>query len=83
MKSGPGKERTNGVLGWDNPRIYIYNRDISLRDISAYLKSQMQVRPEEGRISSSHIVSTLHLNVMKWKEDVGVFTLYATFHSAE
>ena len=33
----------------------------------------------EGRISSSHIVSTLHLNGMKWKEGVGVFTLYATF----
>ena len=38
MKSGPGKERTNGVLGWANPRTYIYNRDISVRDFSAYLK---------------------------------------------
>ena len=39
----------------------------------------MQVRTEEGRISSFHIVSTLHLIGMEWKEDVGVFTLYATF----
>ena len=70
---------TNGVLGWANPRTYIYNRDISRRDFSAYLKSGMQTRPKEGRISSPHIVSTLHLNVMKWKEDVGVFTRYATF----
>ena len=73
MNSGPGREMTNGVLGWANPRTYIYNRDISI------LKSRMQARPKEGRISSPHIVSTLHLNVMKWKEDVGVFTRYATF----
>ena len=80
MKSGPGKERTNGVLGWANPRTYIYNREIFLGETSVpILKSQMQVRPKEGRISSPHIVSTLHLNVMKWKEDVGVFTRYATF----
>ena len=59
---------------------HIFTIEIFLGETSVpILKSQMQVRPKEGRISSPHIVSTLHLNVMKWKEDVGVFTRYATF----
>ena len=69
-----GQGRIGQMVFWDIPE-HIYNRDISLRDFSAYLQSQMQVRP--------HIVSTLHFNVMKWKEVVDVITLYATTFLAQ
>ena len=50
MKSGPGKERTNGVLGWDNPRTYIYNRDISLGGEDLLLPHCLHTPPQWNEV---------------------------------